>query len=104
MGGWTPISPWKIRPGSGQTATNAGTGNVPFTNAVGAQTQAIAVRLAPAATPYIAMVRIGQAATVALDYPISSTDPPQIIGVGEGDSVNVYFTAAGSAFLVELSH
>ena len=83
MGGWVPISPWKIRPGTGQTATNAGTGTVAFTNPVGAQTQAIAIRLAPATTPYIAMVRIGQAATVALDYPIASTDPPQVIGVGE---------------------
>lgn len=103
MGGWTPISPWKIRPGTGQTVTNAGTGNLAFV-AVGAQTQAVAIRLAPATTPYIAMVRIGQAATVALDYPIASTDPPQILGVGEGDIVEVYFTAAGSAFLVELSH
>lgn len=104
MGGWTPISPWKIVPGSGQTVTNAGTGNLAFTNAVGAQTQAIAIRLAPATTPYIAMVRIGSAATVAFDYPISSTDPPQVIGVGEGATVNVYFGAAGSAFMVELTH
>jgi hypothetical protein len=104
MSGWMPISPWKIIPGSGQTVTNAGTGNEDFANAVGPQTDAIAIRLAPATTPYIAMVRIGQAATVALDYPISSTDPPQIIGVSRGQTVHVYFGAAGSAFMVELTH
>jgi hypothetical protein len=107
MGGWTPISPWKIVPGSGQTNTVAGVGAQSFTNAVGANTQAIAIRLLPlisSSAPYVAMVRIGGTATAALDYPISSNDPPQILGIGEGQAVSVYFPGAGTAYMCELTH
>jgi len=101
---WTPISPWKIIPGSGQSVTAGGAGLQTFTNPVGAQTDAVAVRLAPAATPYLATIRVGQSATATTDYPIASTDPPQIIGVGRGQSVSIFFSAAGSAQLCELTH
>ena len=101
---WMPFAPWKIVPGSGQVVTVASAIEGAFTNPVGAQTQAIAIRLYPAATPYIATVRIGTAATVSTDYPIASTDPPQIIGVGMGSTVTVFFGAAGSAQMCELTH
>jgi hypothetical protein len=105
MSGWTPISPWKIQPGTGQVVTAGAAGNQAFTNPVGKQTDAIAIRLAPAATPYLATVTTsGAAGTASTDYPIASTDPPQIIGVGRGQSVNVYFGAAGSAVMCELTH
>lgn len=105
MGGWTPISPWKIQPGTGQTVTAGASGNQTFTNPVGAQTDAIAVRLAPATTPYLATITTsGANATSSTDYPIASTDPPQIIGVGRGQKVSIFFGAAGSAQMCELTH
>lgn len=103
--GWTPIAPWKIIPGSGQTVTAGASGNQAFANSVGAQTDAIAIRLAPAATPYLATITTsGAAGTSSTDYPIASTDPPQIIGVGRGQKVNIFFGAAGSAQMCELTH
>ena len=104
MGGWMPISPWKIIPGSGQTVTAGAAGEEAFTNAVGSETMAIAIRLAPAATAYLATVRIGGTATSSTDYPIASTDPPQVLGIGPGQTVTVYFGAAGSAQMCELTH
>jgi hypothetical protein len=103
--GWMPVAPWKIQPGTGQTVTASVAGNETFTNAVGAQTDAIAIRLAPASTPYMATITTSDvAATTSTDYPIASTDPPQIIGVGRGQKVSVYFPGAGSAQMVELTH
>lgn len=105
MGGWTAIAPWKIQPGTGQSVTAGAAGAQTFTNPVGKQTDAIAIRLAPAATPYLATVTTsGVAGTATTDYPIASTDPPQIIGVGRGQSVSIYFGAAGSAQMCELTH
>lgn len=101
---WSPISPWKPIPGSGQSVSAGAGAAGTFTNPVGQYTAAIAIRLAPAATAYMGTVRIGQTATATTDYPIASTDQPQIIGVAPGQSVSVWFTAAGSAQMVELTH
>lgn len=103
---WLPVAPWRIIDGSGQSVTAGAAGKQTFTNAVGSSTQAIAVRLAPAATPYLATVRIGAGAnaTASTDYPIASTDPAQIFGIAPGQKVSVYFGAAGSAVMCELTH
>lgn len=112
MGGWVPEAPWKIVPGSGQslTLTSSGT-NYAFANAVGkvagatAGPRAIAVSLAPQSTATGALVRINTAATASTDYFIKTTDPPLVIGVSPGDTVNVYtLGSSGTAYLVELTH
>jgi hypothetical protein len=98
--------PLRIINGSGQSVTAGAAGSQTFTNAVGTQTQAIAVRLAPAATAYLATVRVsdaGTAATASIDYPIASTDQAQLIGVAPGQKVSIYFSAAGSAVMCELT-
>lgn len=78
-----------------------------FTNAVGAQTYAVAISLAPASTATGALVRItraGTAATATGDYFVKTTDQPQILGCAPGDTVSVYALAAGTAYLTELTH
>lgn len=104
---WAPLSPWKIVPGTGQSlALTSGTA-ASFANAVGQYTQAIAIRFAPASTPFLGTVTTsGSAATASKDYPIASTDPPQIIGIGGGQTVSVYQASGSSAtaYLVELTH
>lgn len=98
--------PLRIVGGSGQLVTAGAAGSQTFTNAVGSQTHAIAVRLAPAATAYLATVRVsadGTAGTASTDYPIASSDSTQIIGVAPGEKVSVYFSAAGSAVMCELT-
>lgn len=112
--GWECIAPWKIIPGTGQSLSLTSGDNQHFANAVGKQTRAIAVSLAPlaaaSATGY-ALVTVsppnggtGTAATASTDYMVKTSDPPQIIGCGPGDIVNVYAAANGTAFLVELTH
>ena len=102
--GWQALAPWRIIDGTGQSVTAGAAGLETFTNKVGATTQAIAVRLAPATTAYLATVRIGNSATATTDYPIASTDPPQILGIAGGQTVSIYFGAAGSAQMCELTH
>ena len=112
MAGWTPISPWKIIAGSGQTLTvNSGSSSA-FTNPVGAaslggHTQAIAISLAPTATATGCLVKITKAATAATasqDFFIKTTDPPMILGCVPGDVVTCYGLAACTAYLTELTH
>lgn len=98
--------PLRVVNGSGQSVTAGAAGSQTFTNAVGTQTHAIAVRLAPAATAYLATVRIsdaGTAGTASTDYPIASSDPTQLIGIAPGQKVSIYFGAAGSAVMCELT-
>jgi len=107
MGGWTPISPWRIIDGSGQSLAVSAAASSTFTNAMGAETRAIALSLAPTATATGALVRInkaGTAATATLDRLIKTTDPPQIIAVSPGDKVSCYGLAACTAYLTELTH
>ena len=109
--GWTPVSPWKAIPGSGQTLTlTTASTNYAFANKVGLVTgsttvRAIAISLAPAATAAGATVRINSAATSSTDFFIKTTDPPFILGVCTGDTVNVMPTANTlTAYLTEMTH
>lgn len=107
MGGWTPQSPWKVIPGSGQSLANAGSASSSFTNAVGTETRAIAISLAPTATPTGALVTItnaGVASTASKDILVKTTDPPLILGCSPGDKVTVWGLAAVTAYLTELCH
>ena len=107
MSGWTPISPWKVIQGSGQSlGVNSGSSTT-FTNAVGTSTYAIAISLAPTASATGALVRIakaGTAATASTDILIKTTDPPLVLGVSPGDKVSCYGLAACTAYLTELTH
>ena len=104
------VAPLKVIAGSGQSLALTATTNAHFTNAVGPETFAIAVSLAPAATAYGANITVtakngannGTAATASADYFIKSTDPPAILGCAPGDIVNVYPTANGTAYMSEL--
>jgi hypothetical protein len=107
VGGWTPVSPWKVIPGSGQSLANAGSTSTTFTNAMGAQTRAIAISLAPTATATAALVTIthnGAASSATTDILVKTTDPPLILGCDPGDKVSVWGLAAVTAYLTELTH
>lgn len=111
MGGWLPQSPWRIIDGSGQTLSVT-TSSATFANPVGAialggETRAIAISLAPTATATGALVRIikaGTAATAAKDLLVKTTDPPLILAVTPGDQVSCLGLAACTAYLTELTH
>lgn len=102
------IRPWRPIDGSGQTVSlTSGTAGA-FANAVGNETYAIAFKLAPAATAYIAFVRISAAGTNAAantDFPVASTDPPQIFRITPGEKVSVYQASGSteSAYMCELT-
>jgi len=101
------VRPWRPILGSGQTEALT-SGTAANFAAVGSETYAVAVRLAPAATAYIAFIRIsgsGASAAAEKDYPISSSDPPQILACGPGDVVSVYQASgsAGTVYLCELT-
>jgi hypothetical protein len=102
---WSVIRLWKPISGKGQSLSLS-TGTAGNFTAVGAQTYAVAIRLAYAATPYMAFVRVGGGSAAAeTDFPICSNDPPQLIACGAGDVVSVY-QASGStqtAYLAELT-
>ena len=101
------VAPWRPIPGTGQSLSLTATTAATFTNAVGGQTRAIAVSLAPAATASGALIRITQAgtnATASLEFFIKTTDPPQILGCSPGDKVSVYPLANGTAYLTELTN
>lgn len=107
MSRWTPISPWKPIEGSGQSLALTATTAASFANAVGKQTYAVAISLAPQATASGALIRISNAdaaATATGDYFIKTTDQPQILGCNPGDSVSVYPLANGTAYLTEMTH
>lgn len=99
----------KIIAGSGQSLSLTSGSAASFTNKVGSQTYLVAVKLAPAATAFIATVRISQAgtaATASTDYAIASSDPPQILGCNPGDKVNVLQSSGSTAtaYLCELTY
>ncbi|MGC1477332.1 MAG: hypothetical protein WA804_15905 [Terriglobales bacterium] len=105
--------PWRIIPGSGQslsltTATAATFANALGASTLGGQTYAVAVRFAPAATPYVGLVTIthaGTAATASTDYPMSSNDPTTVFICAPGDKVSCYQASGGTvlAYLAELT-
>ena len=100
--------PWRIIPGTGQTVSLTTATAAAFTNAVGAQTYAVAVRFAPAATPYVGLITIskaGTAATASKDYPMSSNDPTTVFACGPGDTISCYQASGGTvaAYLCELT-
>lgn len=108
MGGWTPISPWKIIPGTGRSVAVGSGSNATDTIAIGKQSRACALSLAPAATAYVALITIAQggtAATATTDMAIKSGDPPLILSCAPGDKVSVWGVGAtGTLYVTELSH
>lgn len=98
--------PWKVIPGSGQELSLSGTTEAAFTNAVGSQTRAIALSLAPTATATACLVTItqaGTAATVSTDILVKTTDPPLILGCSPGDKVTAKPLASCNLYLTELT-
>lgn len=107
MGGWTPVSPWKLIDGSGQTATTGVGTAVAITNPMGAETRAFAISLQPTATATAALVRVtnaGTAATAIQGILIKTTDGPLVVGCSPGDRISVFGVAAVTANVCELTH
>ena len=101
-------APWRPIPGTGQSLALNNGSSAKFTNAVGPQTRAISLSLAPAATASGCLVRIstaGTAATATLDILVKTTDPPLILGCSPGDQVTAWGLAASlTLYLTELSN
>lgn len=100
--GWMPISPWKVKDGSGQSVAYTLSGTA-TSAAVGAETYAVYLSCITGNC----MVRInspGTAATASKDVLLKTTDPPLILGCGPGDKVNVFGIAAGTLYIAELTH
>ncbi len=102
-----PIAPWKVIPGTGQSLSLSGTTAGAFANAVGKQTYAVWLSIAPTATPTGAEVTITNAATGAstsTDIFLKTTDPGLIIGCAPGDTVAAKALATCVMYLTELTH
>jgi hypothetical protein len=100
-------APWGPIAGSGQSLAVGSGSSSTFTNAVGSETRAILLSLAPTATPTGALFRISQAGTAAtatLDLLVKTTDIPLVVRVSPGDKVSAFGLAACTAYLTELTN
>ncbi len=100
------IAPWRPIFGSGQSLAVSSGASSTFSNAVGSQTYAIALSLAPTATATGCLVSIshaGTAATATHDILIKTTDPLRVFACGPGDKVSAYGLAACTLYLTELT-
>lgn len=107
MGGWVPVSPWKLIDGSGQSATTGIGAAAAITNPMGVETRAFAISLQPTATATAALVRVTNAGTVATATQgilVKTTDDPLVIGCSPGDRISVFGIAAVTANVCELTH
>lgn len=102
------IAPWRPIAGTGQSLSLNNGSSASFTNAVGNETRAIWLSLAPAATASGCLVKISQAGTAATatsDIFIKTTDPGVVIACGPGDKVTAYGLAASlTLYLTELTN
>lgn len=98
MGGWTPISPWKL--GKAQTvAIGAASAS---SVAVGTETRAVLI--SATANCHIRVGHPTQTA-VAADTLILNSYPPLVFGCAPGDVVAVIQdSAAGTLYVTELTH
>lgn len=107
MAGATKVAPWKPIAGTGQSLGLSSGASAAFTNAVGLQTYAVYISLAPAATAAGAIFKLSQAGTAAsatLDILVKTTDPPLLVGCAPGDKITGWGLAAGlTAYIVELT-
>lgn len=101
-------APWRPIAGTGQSLALNNGSDAGFTNAVGAQTRAIQLSLAPAATASGCLVKItqaGTAATATTDILIKTTDTGLVIGCSPGDRVHAWGLAASlTLYMVELTN
>lgn len=101
------IAPWRPIPDSGQSLAVGSGSSSTFTNAVGAQTRALWLSLAPTATPTGCLVTIsheGEASTATQEFLVKTTDPPLIAGCSPGDQVSAYGLAACTLYLTEITN
>ncbi|NUY33291.1 hypothetical protein F0160_22665 [Paraburkholderia sp. JPY303] len=94
---WTPLSPWRPIPGTGQML--AFTATAVTSTAFDTYTQA--VQISATANCH---VRVGAGATNK-DMFVKASDPPYILRVGNGEVISVVQdTAGGNLFVIELTH
>lgn len=101
------IAPWKVIPGTGQSLSLSGTTEAAFSNAVGEQTYAIWLSIAPTATPTGAEITItnaGTAAGASTDIFLKTTDPGIVLGCAPGDTITGKALASCVVYLTELTH
>lgn len=97
-------APWRPIPGTGQSLALNNGSDANF-NAVGTQTRAVWLALAPAATAAGCLVRVGHAATASTDMLIKTTDPGVVIACGPGDVIHAWGLAASlTLYLTELTN
>lgn len=95
---WTPLSPWRPIPGTGQNLT-FGAAAV-SSAAFNVYTQAVQISCITANCH----VRVGAGAT-STDMLVKPTDPPYILRVGNGDIISVIQdTATGTLNCIEMTH
>lgn len=109
MGGWTPLSPFKIIEGTGRSVAVASGSATVDTVAMGGQTRLCYLTLAPQATAMAATITItgagNEAPTATKDLVLKSTDPGIILGCSPGDKVQVWgLGATGTLYITEITY
>lgn len=99
MASWVPIAPWRPLGGTGQNLT-IGAANV-ASSPIADATQAVQL----SAIGGNCHVAIGQAAT-ATDMLVKASDPPLVVRVGKGDTINVIQdqSSTGTLNVIEVTH
>lgn len=99
------VAPWRPIPGTGQSLSLSSGADANFTNAVGAETRAVALSLAPATTASGCLVRINHAASASTDILLKTTDPPLIMACSPGDVIHAWGLASSlTLYLTELTN
>lgn len=103
MGGWTPISPWKLQEGTAQTVA-IGAASLAST-VFGTETRALL--LYASASCHIRISNKTNAAdpAVATDTFLPGAGSPLVLGCSPGDRIKVIQdSGAGTLYLTELTH
>lgn len=97
------IALWRPKVGAGQSKAFTSGAAASFTNAIGANTFAVAISVITA-NCLVSITATGAAATATSDFLIKSSDPPVIFACAPGDHVSVWGLGAGTAYLAEMTH
>ena|ERR1700758_2769506 len=103
MGGWTPISPWKLAIGTAQVVTSgaASAASTP----VGSETRALLIYASASVHIRISQGTNAADPAVATDTFIPGGASPMVLGCSPGDRVKVIQdTAGGTVYITELTY
>jgi hypothetical protein len=97
-------APWRPIPGTGKSLALNNGSDAAFA-AVGTQTRAVLLSLAPASPASGCLLRVGAAATATTDMLLKTTDPGFVLACSPGDVIHAWGLAASlTLYMTELTN